>query len=623
MADFTNRYPYTDFHELNLDWFLEEFKKVTDKVGTLEETVQQFTEFVTDYFDNLDVQQEINNKLDQMAADGTLKALIEPWLDDYTAFVSDNLNAQNEEIEVLRARMDTFSHLTSGSTTGDAELMDARIGANGITYPNAGDAIRAQVTDLEHLINSEVNYGVNAYRGCFATSFYVDYGKISYANVATATTRLSNIGTSGGAFDNTYVMTMHEKLHIKVTTGYSIAYVRARWNSPAYTVDPATPFTWHTGESDVAYNSSYPLFFFMVKKNDESTLTPADLPNIVTMETVNDLKDQIDLLNASIGTQVTLPFSMDSMTVDLYKQGFGYVAKYELPKITKANGVNVFISPTGTAGNSGLDVDHPKKTIDAALAVPNVQTVFFLPGTYVNYTHFSTGLTVATPVNFIALGDVTIDNMSTNAPINFTDDAYIYGIHFKHGDSTVKATLNASKSVSFEKCTFSDSDATLWSNGVSISGGHAYMIDCVAYGNAYDGFNYHENGAIPNYCFEIGCTSYDNGHDNLDAPDGQSSNATTTHEGSYIVRVNGNYFACHGGIVADLRASSANYGCKAGGSTVTMVGYESYCSNYWASGAAGLMYLYGCESFGSRYDTARISGATIVSDTVYPNNFAS
>ena len=73
-----NKYPYTDFHELNLDWFLNKFKELLDswtelssdnaefkttiegRVDTLENTVQTFTTFVTNYFEDLDVQTEIN-----------------------------------------------------------------------------------------------------------------------------------------------------------------------------------------------------------------------------------------------------------------------------------------------------------------------------------------------------------------------------------------------------------------------------------------------------------------------------------------------------------------------------------------------------------------------------------
>lgn len=41
-----------------------------------QEQVKQLTEFVNNYFTNLDVQQEINNKLDQMVEDGTLAKII-------------------------------------------------------------------------------------------------------------------------------------------------------------------------------------------------------------------------------------------------------------------------------------------------------------------------------------------------------------------------------------------------------------------------------------------------------------------------------------------------------------------------------------------------------------------
>ena len=91
-----NKYPYTDFSELNLDWFLEQFKLLVEEwrsteeqwavmqqnFQTLESTVQTFTTFVENYFENLDVQQEINNKLDQMALDGTLSDLLAPLVDD-------------------------------------------------------------------------------------------------------------------------------------------------------------------------------------------------------------------------------------------------------------------------------------------------------------------------------------------------------------------------------------------------------------------------------------------------------------------------------------------------------------------------------------------------------------
>lgn len=54
----------------------------------------------------------------------------------------------------LSQRMDTFTKLQVGSTSGDAELQDIRVGANGITYNTAGDAVRGQYEQLnEDLVN--------------------------------------------------------------------------------------------------------------------------------------------------------------------------------------------------------------------------------------------------------------------------------------------------------------------------------------------------------------------------------------------------------------------------------------------------------------------------------------
>ena len=48
----------------------------------------------------------------------------------------------DEKAKLINARMDTFTKLEEGSTTGDAEIADGRVGADGTIYENIGEHIR-------------------------------------------------------------------------------------------------------------------------------------------------------------------------------------------------------------------------------------------------------------------------------------------------------------------------------------------------------------------------------------------------------------------------------------------------------------------------------------------------
>ena len=144
--------PYSNFHELNQDWFLSEFDKVLKKWAdmqksftSLNQAFNDLHDYVHDYFKNLNVQKEIDNKLVAMAKDGSLYEIIRKYTDPI-------VNKQNEKIIVLENRMNTFTSLPEGSTAGNAELVDIRIPAIDFNenkpYPSAGDAVRRQIGKL-------------------------------------------------------------------------------------------------------------------------------------------------------------------------------------------------------------------------------------------------------------------------------------------------------------------------------------------------------------------------------------------------------------------------------------------------------------------------------------------
>lgn len=60
-----------------------------------------------------------------------------------------------DDFDVLEARMNQFTSLQEGSTTGDAELIDGRIGYDGKVYDNIGGAIREQISELKGDIGNQ------------------------------------------------------------------------------------------------------------------------------------------------------------------------------------------------------------------------------------------------------------------------------------------------------------------------------------------------------------------------------------------------------------------------------------------------------------------------------------
>lgn len=145
---------YFTVKELPDKWVAFE-KLVSGEVEDLKNFVEDLKNFVNKYFDNLSVQNEINNKLDAMAKDGSLSALIQPLFNAYKAEI-------NSDINILKNRMNTFTSLPEGSTTGDAELIDGRTDYKGNAHNNIGEHIRDVTNQLSGEIVEMKNHGVNS-----------------------------------------------------------------------------------------------------------------------------------------------------------------------------------------------------------------------------------------------------------------------------------------------------------------------------------------------------------------------------------------------------------------------------------------------------------------------------
>lgn len=77
------KFPYTNFHEMNLTWIIETVKNLTEewiemqgKFTGLQGDFEELKKFVTDYFAKLEIDKEVRKILDEMKANGELSEII-------------------------------------------------------------------------------------------------------------------------------------------------------------------------------------------------------------------------------------------------------------------------------------------------------------------------------------------------------------------------------------------------------------------------------------------------------------------------------------------------------------------------------------------------------------------
>ena len=200
---FFNKYPYTDFHEMNLDWFLEQFKNLVsdwddfktymeDAWDAVKNDWETLYNYVHDYFDNLDVQAEIDAKLDAMLLAGQLDAPIASAAGDWLS-----ANLATPSTPPLDTTLSVASAAAESKTVGDA-LKFALMGEETVvssTYPILSDADNADINRIYTIAESgmvsnlpseakdqgtliTMSFGTTANGGNM--QFYIDFNGILY-----------------------------------------------------------------------------------------------------------------------------------------------------------------------------------------------------------------------------------------------------------------------------------------------------------------------------------------------------------------------------------------------------------------------------------------------------------
>lgn len=133
------------------------FKSSELVISEYVDVIEQWKQSVMDHFKS-----DLNAWKDEKSAE--LEAALTEWKkaesDEVHRVMGDYETYMNKQLDVERKRIDQFVALKDGSTTGDAELQDIRVGADGKHYGSAGTAVRTQVHKLNVFAESSLKTGM-------------------------------------------------------------------------------------------------------------------------------------------------------------------------------------------------------------------------------------------------------------------------------------------------------------------------------------------------------------------------------------------------------------------------------------------------------------------------------
>lgn len=289
-----NKYPYTDFHEMNLDWFLDEFKKLYDSwVQFKADTEQEIDDFETavrnDFADLVaqfdDFKDYVNNYLNTLDFPGAVADVITEMVND-GRFLNIMLPSINSEVtEWLNDHVTPTSPVVDNTLTISGAAADSKV---------TGDNFKRSIQDIELVLTSDN-----------VPSIYPDLTSFRNASMILVNKTAASLLTDTPFTDNGFhLMTGRCNTPVNMSFQIAITYDETRPTMAVRTYNPTSG-----SYNDWMYSVNYNRFI----KDLLLTLTTSNVPSVYP-----------DLTSFENGSMIIVTSGASSLLTDSPFNGFPY-----------------------------------------------------------------------------------------------------------------------------------------------------------------------------------------------------------------------------------------------------------------------------------------------------------